>query len=144
MSTLYGGVKSDHGNLTYDGVGIDSWDFATAGQALRAMQQNNTGTKNWQSDLGKIQKQYTVLSTAARYEELLGALSESMAKAAEAAGTAEPAQEALKSAHKQASSASSETGRKQQLRSGLLSLYNRYGKSGGTSLLSNKATVLGG
>ena len=47
MSTLYGllntksAVKSDHGNLSFDGVGIDSWDFATAGKALKAMQQGN-------------------------------------------------------------------------------------------------------
>lgn len=150
MSTFYGlantksGVKSDHGNLTFDDTSIDAWDFDTAGKAVQAMQQNNNGTSNWRSDNEKIQKQYNVLATSARYEELLGALTESMSKAAEAAGKQEPAQEALKTAQEQAPAAASETGRKQQLRSGLLSLYNRYGKSGGTSLLSNKATVLGG
>ena len=144
MSTNYGRVKSDHGNLSYDGVGIDAWDFNTAGSALQDMQNNNTGTSNWKTDLADVQAQYNVLSASARYEELLGALSESMMAAAEAASTSEPAQEALKSASDQASNASSETGRKQQLRSGLLSLYNRYGSSGGTSSISSKASVLGG
>lgn len=150
MSTLYGlvgtqsAVKSDHGKLTFDGSPIDSWDYDTAGKALKAMQQNNTGTSNWSADLAKVQKQYNVLATSARYEELLGALTESMDAAAKAAATSEPAQEALKTAQEQAPAAASETGRKQQLRSGLLSLYNRYGKSGGSSILSQKATVLGG
>lgn len=159
MSTEYGligtksSVKSEKGNLSFDGVGIDSWDFETAGKALKAMQSWNKsaadpnwrGTENSRADLKKVQAQYNVLATAARYEELLGALTESMAAAAAAAAKSEPAQEALKTAQEQASNASSETGRKQQLRSGLLSLYNRYGSSGGTSsLLSNKATVLGG
>ena len=150
MSTFYGllnttsAVKSDHGNLSFDDTSIDAWDFDTAGKALQAMKQNDTGTSNWKTDLSKVQQQYNVLAASARYEELLGALAESMDKAAQAAGKQEPAQEALKTAQQQAPAAASETGRKQQLRSGLLSLYNRYGKSGGTSLLSNKATVLGG
>ena len=150
MSTQYGSVTSDHGNLSFDGVGIDSWDYDTTSKALKALQDFNSpregwaGTSNSRSDQAKIQAQYNVLSASARYEELLGALTESMAAAAEAASTSEPAQEALKSASDQASNASSETGRKQQLRSGLLSLYNRYGTSGGTSSLSSKASVLGG
>lgn len=158
MSTEYGligtksSVKSEKGNLSFDGVGIDSWDFDTAGKALQAMQSWNKsssdpnwrGTENSRADLEKVQAQYNVLATSARYEELLGALTESMSAAAAAAAKQEPAQEALKTAQEQASNASSETGRKQQLRSGLLSLYNRYGSSGGSSMLSNKATVLGG
>lgn len=150
MATKYGNVTSSKGELYYgkEKRPINAWDFETTSAALDDMRRNSTGTQNWQTDYADIQALYHTQAAQARYEELLGAMGEAMGAMAEASSRVEPAAEPLKAAPEQYRASQSEVAKKQQLRSGLLSAFNRfgYGRSGRsqTPSLANKATVMGG
>ena len=71
-------------------------------------------------------------------------MAESYAAMAEAANRVVPSVEPLKQAPEQYTAAQSDTARKQQMRSGLLSAFNRYGSGAlRTTALQNKAEKLG-
>lgn len=92
----------------------------------------------------QLMKQSNAQRAADREMELQMAMAESYAAMAEAANRVVPSVEPLKQAPEQYTAAQSDTARKQQMRSGLLSAFNRYG--GGalrTNALQNKADKLG-
>ena len=92
----------------------------------------------------QLLKQSNAQRAADRQEELQRAMAESYAAMAEAANRVVPAVEPLKQAPEQYSAAQSDTARKQQMRSGLLSAFNRYGFGAlRTNALQNKAEKLG-
>lgn len=96
---------------------------------------------NWYQQLAK---QGNAQRAADRQEELQRAMAESYAAMAEAANRVVPAVEPLKQAPEQYTAAQSDTARKQQMRSGLLSAFNRYGSGAlRTTALQNKADKLG-
>lgn len=102
---------------------------------------NEHGAWDW---FQQLRKQQNANTAAARAEELQMAMAESYASMAEAANRVVPSVEPLKQAPEQYTAAQSDTARKQQMRSGLLSAFNRYG--GGalrTNSLQNKADKLG-
>lgn len=152
MGTDYGKVNSTKGRITYAGIDTDSWDLAAAEAAKADMEKNRVDTENWRADYTKVTGVYNTLAANSRYEELLGAMNDSFAKMAEAADKVEPASEPLKAAQEVYTSAKSETAKRQQLRSGLLSAFNRYGGGNGgvsasntsSTALKSKADVLGG
>ncbi len=102
---------------------------------------NEHGAWDWYQQLRKQQNANTA---AARAEKLQMAMAESYAAMAEAANRVVPSLEPLKQAPEQYSAAQSDTARKQQMRSGLLSAFNRYGSGAlRTNALKNKQDKLG-
>lgn len=98
----------------------------------------------WSDWFQQLRKQQNANAAAARQEELLMAMAESYAAMAEAANRVVPSLEPLKQAPEQYSAAQSDTARKQQMRSGLLSAFNRYGSGAlRTNALKNKQDKLG-
>ena len=92
----------------------------------------------------QLAKQSNAQRAADRQEELQMAMAESYAAMAEAANRVVPSLEPLKQAPEQYTAAQSDTARKQQMRSGLLSAFNRYGSGAlRTTALQNKADKLG-
>jgi hypothetical protein len=102
---------------------------------------NEHGAWDW---FQQLRKQQNANTAAARAEELQMAMAESYASMAEAANRVVPSVEPLKQAPEQYAAAQSDTARKQQMRSGLLSAFNRYGVGAlRTNSLQNKAEKLG-
>jgi len=98
-------------------------------------------SRDWYQQLAK---QSNAQRAADRQEELQRAMAESYAAMAEAANRVVPSLEPLKQAPEQYSAAQSDTARKQQMRSGLLSAFNRYGSGAlRTNALKNKQDKLG-
>lgn len=95
---------------------------------------------NW---LQQLQKQQNINAAQARQEELQAAMAESYAAMAEAAQRVVPSAEPLKQAPEQYTAAQSDTHRRQQMRSGLLSAFNRYGGGLSSRGLQNKQDKLG-
>ena len=98
-------------------------------------------SREWYQQLAK---QSNAQRAADREMELQMAMAESYAAMAEAANRVVPSLEPLKQAPEQYSAAQSDTARKQQMRSGLLSAFNRYGSRAlRTTALQNKQDKLG-
>lgn len=129
------GFKQDVGSLSPEQVDKSVAIVGAAGLG------NEHGAWDW---FQQLRKQQNANTAAARAEELQMAMAESYAAMAEAANRVVPSAEPLKQAPEQYTAAQSDTARKQQMRSGLLSAFNRYG--GGalrTNSLQNKAEKLG-
>ena len=102
-----------------------------------------TDNRSWEW-YQQLAKQGNAQRAADREMELQMAMAESYAAMAEAANRVVPSLEPLKQAPEQYTAAQSDTARKQQMRSGLLSAFNRYGSGAlRTTALKNKADKLG-
>ena len=129
------GFKQDPGSMSPEQVDKSVAIVGAAGLG------NEHGAWDW---FQQLRKQQNANTAAAREMELQMAMAESYAAMAEAANRVVPSLEPLKQAPEQYTAAQSDTARKQQMRSGLLSAFNRYG--GGalrTNSLQNKADKLG-
>ena len=129
------GFKQDPGSMSPEQVDKTVAIVGAAGLG------NEHGAWDWYQQL---RKQQNANAAAARQEELQRSMAESYAAMAEAANRVVPSLEPLKQAPEQYSAAQSDTARKQQMRSGLLSAFNRYGFGAlRSNALQNKAEKLG-
>jgi len=148
----WGGVFSadNDGGTFYNGAPISQLSTEQLANAMAGMEANGPetmgnklpGRGKWNGAYATISSMYQVKSATDAYNEMLSGMAESFAAMAEASSRVEPASEPLKQAQDVYSSSRSEVAKRQQLRSGLLSSFNRWGY-GGSTKLDGKANTLG-